>query len=354
MIYLRAISFFFIGITLLLTVFQFIRRDEWWIRFADFIHLQLTVLSLFSWLFLMLFSNLHGLNLIFIIVGVPLTILHLFIILPYTFLYGKQVKKSRKRDAEMNISILEANVLMYNVAYDLLLNLISEKTPDLVIAIETDKKWEKALDTLTEGYPYQIKYPRDNTYGLHLYSKLPLQDEKIDFLVEDDIPSIQTKVKLRSGNLISVVVLHPKPPSPTENYLSLERDAELIIMGRKIADMDLPVIVTGDLNDVAWSHTSRLFKRISGLLDPRIGRGFFNTFHAKYPLMRWPLDHIFHSKHFLIGKIQRLRSIKSDHFPIYIDLYLENEIAKKINDTPESVSSDDYDEIDGKLDQLED
>ena len=76
----------------------------------------------------------------------------------------------------------------------------------------------------------------------------------------------------------------------------------------------------GDLNDVAWSRTTRLFQRISGLLDPRVGRRYVNTFHADYPLLRWSLDHVFHSTDFALVAMQRLPHIGSDHFPIYVVL----------------------------------
>ena len=127
---------------------------------------------------------------------------------------------------------------------------------------------------------------------------------------------MHTLARLPGGETVQMHFLHPAPPSPTENEASAERDAELIVVARRLETTRQPVIVTGDLNDVAWSPTSRLFRKISGLLDPRVGRGMFNTFHAGYPFFRWPLDHIFHSRHFTVINIQRLPFFGSDHFAL--------------------------------------
>jgi endonuclease/exonuclease/phosphatase (EEP) superfamily protein YafD len=95
------------------------------------------------------------------------------------------------------------------------------------------------------------------------------------------------------------------------------------MVGRAVKEANEPTLVVGDLNDVAWSDTTTLFQKISGLLDPRVGRGMYNTFDANNPLLRWPLDHVFHSNHFKLLKLKRLAAFGSDHFPVYVALSYE-------------------------------
>ena len=143
-------------------------------------------------------------------------------------------------------------------------------------------------------------------------------------------------MRLRSGEDVVLIGIHPEPPSPTEADSSLPRDAELVLVGHEIARATEPMIVAGDLNDVAWSRTSRLFCRLSGLVDPRIGRGFYNSFHADHPWLRWPLDHVFYSPDFLLRRLARLPAFGSDHFPILIELdYHPRAAAAQMVDEPD-------------------
>lgn len=243
-------------------------------------------------------------------------------ILPYTLLWPKEVKSCSEVNTQRMLSIITSNVLTSNRNADALIKLVKEHKPDLLITLESDLWWEEQLNVLEPDMPYTVKCPLDNLYGMHLYSKLPLHEQEISFLVEQDVPSIHVSLELQTGERVRAHFLHPAPPSPSENTESAERDAELIIVGKSVVKSDQPVLVAGDLNDVAWSSTTRLFRKISGLLDPRVGRGLFNTFHVKYPFLRWPLDHLFHSNHFTLCAISRLPSIGSDHFPLFTTLAL--------------------------------
>ena len=160
-----------------------------------------------------------------------------------------------------------------------------------------------------------------------LLSRLELIGAQVRTIVQDDVPSIHTWVRLRSGELIDLRCLHPRPPVPTETDHSAPRDAELLLVGDEVKESRLPRIVAGDLNDVAWSRTTKLFQKVSGLLDPRVGRGFYNTFHAQHPLLRFSLDHLFHSHEFRVRELRVLPDIGSDHFPLLVSLSYEPDAA---------------------------
>jgi hypothetical protein len=150
---------------------------------------------------------------------------------------------------------------------------------------------------------------------------------------------MQARVVLPDGHRVWLNGVHPRPPAPGEADESLERDAELLLVGRRVADSAIPVVVCGDLNDVAWSHTTRLFQKTSRLLDPRKGRGFINSFHARIPVLRWPLDHFFHSDHFHLVKMCRLPYTGSDHFPVQVILRIERGAAEE-QEAPQADAAD--------------
>ena len=248
-------------------------------------------------------------------------------IFPYTPIAPVRVQLSRRRssDERRRIRLLISNVLMENTAHERLLQLVRETNPDVLLAVETDDRWVRALEPLAADYRYVVRQPQSNWFGMVLFSRLPLIEAKVEFLVQDDVPSVFAVLDL-AGERVVLRGLHPRPPEPLRDQDSTPRDAELVLVGRWVAEQkDGPTIVAGDLNDVAWSATTQLFLRLSGLLDPRLGRGFYSSYNARNPLVRWPLDHLFHSNHFRLVALQRCKDIGSDHFPVLVELSYEPE-----------------------------
>jgi endonuclease/exonuclease/phosphatase (EEP) superfamily protein YafD len=308
------------GLSILVTLLPLTRARAWWVRAWDFPRQQIMVAGLLAggliWAGGGTATHLDQALLAALALALAW---QLGMILPYTPLWRRQGKRTRSLPAR-GVRLVVVNVLMTNRKVEELAASLAATDPDLVLALETDAWWVERLAEILPDHGHRILHPLDNTYGLALFSRLELLHPKLRFLLREGVPSIRTRVRLRSGEDIVLIGLHPEPPSPTEADSSLPRDAELVMVGREIAGEAKPVIVAGDLNDVAWSRTSRLFRRLSGLIDPRIGRGFYNSFHAHHPWLRWPLDHVFYSPEFLLHGLQRLPAFGSDHFPILIDL----------------------------------
>jgi endonuclease/exonuclease/phosphatase (EEP) superfamily protein YafD len=307
-----------------------IKYDAWWIRDFDFLHAQLafiTSLLLVAGFILFESTVTHSIVLTLLIITISY---HLFLIIPFTVFHKKQVLESTNATRDNSIRVMMCNVYQDNTQYERFLALVRKTAPDVLLVVETNSRWAEALSPLDQQFDYKVSCPLENTYGMIFYSRLKIKAHTIFFLIKEDVPSFEITLNLPSGKEIKLFTAHPQPPSPTENEKSTERDAELMLIAKKVKAINKPTVVMGDLNDVAWSHSTRLFKRISGLLDPRIGRGLFNTFHAKIPLLRFPLDHLFSSHHFTLIKMERLPFCNSDHFPIFIELcYQPKQVSVK-------------------------
>ncbi len=253
---------------------------------------------------------------------------HAYWIVPYTPLVATQAKgtdevvRESTSLAETRLRVLVSNVELENDQYARWRDTIRIADPDVLIALEPDVRWANEAEPLFAKYPHRVIHTQDNWYGMMLFSRLPIQSHRIRFLVQDDVPSIDARMRMDHGQTVRIIAVHPRPPEPVRDNDATARDAELVLWGRELEKETGPIIIGGDLNDVAWSQTTQLFLRTSGLLDPRRGRGFYNTFHADHWWMRFPLDHIFHSAHFTVSGMERLPHVGSDHFPIVIDLQL--------------------------------
>lgn len=310
-----------------LTFLPLWRHPAWWVRIWEFPRLQLVGLMAIALAIRMESGVSYGRPDLLLGAGLAAALaVQAAAIAPFTRLWRRQVLRSRRPRSERSLSLVAVNVLMDNREVGRLKKSLARTRPDIVLAVETDAWWARQLqDMLGRTHPHALSCPLANTYGMVLRSRLPFVDQSLSFLLKEKIPSMRVGVRLDSGVIVDFWGVHPEPPSPTEAATSLPRDAELILVARAIEARrrqggGRPVIVLGDLNDVAWSRTTRAFLRLSQLVDPRVGRGFYNSFHAQLWPLRWPLDHVFHSPDFLLRRLRRLPAFGSDHFPILVEL----------------------------------
>lgn len=253
---------------------------------------------------------------------------HSLLLIPYLPVYSWFMAKPKIKNPSKAVKIISVNVFQENNRYDLLVDMVQKVNPDLLLTVETDKKWENGLKSIEKYYPYRVQVPLDNTYGMHLYSKLEVIEHKVHYFVSNNLPCIECEIKTKDNHTFTLFGVHPPPPppSPTEEETSKERDGELMALAKQIHERNLQqVLVIGDFNNVSWSSSSKRFKRISGLKDPRIGRGLVSTFHAKYSLLRIPIDLVFHGVNIYVKTIKRLKSINSDHFPLEVNFVVSHE-----------------------------
>lgn len=319
-----------IAIMVVTTFIGVVAVDAWWIRVFDFPRLlfamiiiaTLAVLAILNARWAWAWGGLGLLALGF----------QLYQLYPYTALPGHQAVAASTCANGHGLQLLSLNVLQDNRDYQRTIDLVQKEQPDIFLAMETDASWIDALAVLEADYPHGAKVPLDNYYGMALYSRLPLSGLAQLELAGDETPLITARVHLPSGLYANFFAVHPLPPRPGQD--SDQRDAELVLLADLVRESGRPTLVMGDFNDVPWSRVIETFQRVGGLVDPRIGRGYFASFDATNPLLRWPLDHAFFTDDFAVMQFDRRSDVGSDHFPLALRLCLQPERFEHMQEAP--------------------
>ncbi|MEJ8800866.1 endonuclease/exonuclease/phosphatase family protein [Pontibacter sp. H249] len=308
------------------TIFSFlpfIKSPLWWIRVLDFPRLHVAIILTAV---LIAYISMYGFGetseKVMLLTWVIAILNEVRYIFRFTPVAKVEALRSEQKNPANAFTIMISNVRMVNKKHQQFKKLVLRENPDMLIMNEPNEAWHESVRKEFDAlFPYSIKKPLENTYGMLFWSKLKLHNSEIRFLVEEEIPSFYTVVELPTGKKFDLFTVHPQPPRLMRNTET--REAELLIVAKQAKATKYPSIVAGDLNDVAWSSTTKLFKKISNMLDPRVGRGFYNTYNALIPFFRYPLDHVFYNPEFRLLSLRRLDKFGSDHFPIAISLNYE-------------------------------
>jgi endonuclease/exonuclease/phosphatase (EEP) superfamily protein YafD len=192
---------------------------------------------------------------------------------------------------------------------------IEDENPDILVLEEISSRWLGDLTWLTNAYPHCRVEPREDNFGIALYSKLPLRDSKIVYVGEADVPSIIATVQLAQKDLC-VVATHPLPPLG-KDYSRLRNGQleQLPIILRS----PHPILLLGDLNVTPWNTHFQKLLNDTGLQDSTKGFGYQPSWPSQSPALLIPLDHCLHSKEISILNRRIGKNVASDHYPLIVD-----------------------------------
>jgi endonuclease/exonuclease/phosphatase (EEP) superfamily protein YafD len=296
---------------LALSTLPYVETNRWFVRVADFPRLQLLVAIAATLIAAVLLLRrrrlLAGMVVTALLVAATLHAITLWPYRPGGAAFIDACEPGRE------LSILVSNVLMENRRADALLATAEREQPDLFLALETDAWWDAELAPIGQRLPHRVQDIGDKTYGIHLFSRLPLVQPRIHYFAQQDVPAIIAGVTLPSGETVGFIGLHPRPPrfaQPTTG-----RDAQLYAAAFQLRESDRATVVAGDLNATPWETTIERMRRIGRLVDPRHGYGYLPTYSARSWWRSWPLDHVLYQPGFATLSLARLDDVGSDHFP---------------------------------------
>jgi endonuclease/exonuclease/phosphatase (EEP) superfamily protein YafD len=167
-----------------------------------------------------------------------------------------------------------------------------------------------SLAPVGEAFPHRLFHVRDDNFGIGVFSKAPLFEVKDESLTPLAIPAINVRVSFEAGEarLFGIHTL----PLVSRRYVQVRNDL-LAQLAQQVRDAKQPVILAGDLNTSMWTRPYQQLLEVSGMQDPRVGRGLFPAWPSVGGFAVVPIDHILVSSEIKVVSFEAVTIPGSDH-----------------------------------------
>ncbi|NNC90229.1 MAG: hypothetical protein HKN82_17365, partial [Akkermansiaceae bacterium] len=208
------------------------------------------------------------------------------------------------------LRIMTFNVLRSNDRHADVLAWLLEQDPDVLVLFEIDPLWSDHLVPLESVYRYRTARVRSDAFGVAIYSKFPIRNERITGSGRHTVPCVQADLAWPPATF-RLFAMHPVPP--ISRRTADNRNEYLRKFAPLIARCEGAVVAAGDFNCSPWSSHFKRFLAESALIDSGRRRGFQSTWHRGNPLLSIPIDHVLHTPHFTCTARRIGPPLGSDH-----------------------------------------
>ncbi|MGV9011169.1 MAG: endonuclease/exonuclease/phosphatase family protein [Flavobacteriales bacterium] len=208
------------------------------------------------------------------------------------------------------LNLVQMNVLQTNTDQTGAIHAALAQDPDVICFQEVDQEWvDRLLQDLSAQYPYHCLAPRNDLYGMALFSRLPFAEDTVRML--GPLPAIL--VRIQSGGLpVKLIAARLRAP---ENAADVrQRNMQWRQLALWSLEDTCATAVFGDLNTVPWDDAFQAYASTTGM----------NSITAK-PYPTWPafsghaivpLDHVLLSHTLVPGRFSTFTIPGSDHLGI--------------------------------------
>lgn len=213
-------------------------------------------------------------------------------ILPY--IKQSRLKASSDTQAASNlhhnkITFLHANVAADNGDIESVAETIGAAQADVIGVCELTPALSDILRQKLKDYQFSVTSPRDDNFGIGLFSKHPLENTTVDSVKKGMPPTIKTDLVSDVGRM-RFIYTHPYPPLLPE--MGALRDYQLEKLSKEARELTYPVVLAGDFNTTCWAPAFPRILEVGGFKDPQTEFGLQPSWPSGLVPSMLSLDHV--------------------------------------------------------------